>query len=106
MHGVHESASAAASTGADHHAMHGEHDAASHAASNSTDGASHHGHSGSCTCVGQCCVASVAASVPIVSAAYVPTTVSLAEPPLFVAFRVAPAAPDTRLPFANGPPTA
>jgi hypothetical protein len=37
---------------------------------------------------------------------HVPATVSRAEPALVVAFVVAPAAPDTRLPFPNGPPTA
>jgi len=79
------------------------HEAASHTAAHDT---SHHGTSGHCTCIGQCCVASVAATVPTVAAAYVPATVSRAEPPLLVAFVVAPAAPDTRLPFPNGPPTA
>ena len=108
MHGGHGLASATASAGAEHHAMaHGEHDAASHDASNAmSHDASHHGKTSPCTCVGQCCVASVVATVPTVAAAYVPTTISLAEPTLFVALAVAPAAPDTGLPFANGPPSA
>ena len=68
--------------------------------------ASHHGSSGPCTCVGSCCVAPAVAPLPSVPAMHVPATVAHAEPAERVAFVVAPAAPDTRLPFANGPPTA
>ena len=103
MHGGHAVSSAAASAGAEHHATHGEHGSASHATSHDT---SHHGGTGPCTCVGQCCVAPAVAPLPTVAALYVPATVSRAEPSLLVAFVVAPSAPDHRLPFANGPPTA
>ena len=104
MHGGHGMASATASAGGEHHmAAHGEHASASHAPSHD---ASRHDKTGPCTCVGQCCVAATAATLPTVAAAYVPATVSRAEPSLLVAFVVAPAAPDTRLPFANGPPIA
>ena len=104
MHGGHGVASATATTVAEHHApAHGEHASMGHAMSHDT---SHHGGTGLCTCVGQCCMAPSVAPLPTVSAMHVPTTVSRAEPSLLVAFVVTPAAPDTRLPFANGPPTA
>jgi hypothetical protein len=110
MHGGH-GAGAIAPTGGENHAMHGEHSAASHTASNDASqdvshDAPHHGTSSQCTCVGQCCVASVAATLPVVAAAYVPTTISRVEQPFVVALGDAPASADTRLPFANGPPTA
>lgn len=110
MHGGHGGAHAAASAGnAQHergaHAMHGvastgamQHDA--------QQGAPHHDKTGPCTCVGQCCAISAVASVPVVSAMHVPTAIARAGQPLVVALGHAPAAPDTRLPFANGPPTA
>ena len=104
MHGGHGVASATASAGAEHHmAAHGEHASASHDAS---PDASHHGKTAPCTCVGLCCIAPALASLPAVAALHVPVTISRAEPAQLVAFVVAPAAPDLRLPFANGPPTA
>ena len=103
MHGDHGMAHSAASAGGAYHMMHAAHDAAGHATSHD---ASHHGKTAQCTCVGQCCVASAVASLPTVAALVVPVTVSRAEPALLVAFVAAPAAPDTRLPFANGPPIA
>jgi hypothetical protein len=111
MHGGHGVASATASASAEHHAAHGEHgptsNAATHSASHdASHDASHHGKTGPCTCVGQCCIAPAVAPLPTVAAMHVPATVSRAEPALLVAFVVAPAAPDVRLPFANGPPTA
>lgn len=104
MHGGHGVASATASDGAEHHmAAHGVHASASHDAS---PDASHHGKTAPCTCVGLCCIAPALASLPAVAALHVPVTISRAEPAQLVAFVVAPAAPDLRLPFANGPPTA
>lgn len=104
MHGGHGVASATASAGAEHHmAAHGVHASASHDAS---PDASHHGKTAPCTCVGLCCIAPALASLPAVAALHVPVTISRAEPAQLVAFVVAPAAPDLRLPFANGPPTA
>jgi len=108
MHGGHGVASTATTTSVEHHSSaHAQHAAAEHAASHgASHDASHHGKTGPCTCVGQCCVAPSVAPLPTVAALHVPATVSRAEPARLVAFVVAPAAPDTRLPFANGPPTA
>jgi len=110
MHGDHGMAHAAASAGdAQHmHGAHAMHDAASGGVMqhHSSQDAPHHGKTGPCTCVGQCCAVSAVASVPVVAAIHVPTTVSRAEQPLVVALGPANAAPDTRLPCANGPPTA
>lgn len=111
MHGGHGAAHATASSATSGHhmaAMHGTHSdasagVASHAA---VPDASHHGSTGPCTCIGQCCAMSAVASLPVASDMHVPATVSRVEPPTLVAFGIAPAAPDTRLPFANGPPTA
>jgi len=112
MHGGHGVASATATAGAGRHsATHAGHASMDHAATpdasqHTSQHTSHHGGTGLCTCVGQCCVAANVAPLPTVSAMHVPTVVSRAEPTLRVAFVVAPAAPDTRLPFPNGPPTA
>lgn len=113
MHGGHGVAHAAASTGSAQHVhgmahdAHASHDiaAADAAQHDAQQGSPHHG-TGPCTCIGQCCAMSAVASVPVVSAVHVPTTVARAEQPFVVALGVAPASPDTRLPFANGPPTA
>lgn len=102
MHGGDAMAHSAASAGGAQHMMHAAHGAAGHVSHD----ASHHGKSAPCTCVGQCCVASAVAPLPTVAALVVPVTVARAEPALLVAFVAAPAAPDTRLPFANGPPIA
>lgn len=103
MHGGHGGVIPVATSGAEHHApAHGDHASMGHASSHD---ASHHG-SAQCTCVGQCCMAPSVAPLPTASAMHLPATVSLAEPALVVAFVVAPAAPDTRLPFPNGPPAA
>jgi hypothetical protein len=117
MHGGHGAAHAAASAGDVHqaHGAHGAHasdDVASAGAMqhdaqhDAQQSAPHHGKTGPCTCVGHCCAVSAVASVPATSAVHVPTTLARAEQPLVVALGHAPAAPDTRLPFANGPPTA
>lgn len=112
MHGGHGAAHAMASAtdaqqarGAhDAHMMHEVADGAMQ--HDAQQGAPHHDRTGPCTCVGQCCAMSAVASVPAVAAVHVPTAVSRAEPPLVVALGHAPASPDTRLPFANGPPLA
>jgi hypothetical protein len=110
MHGGHGTAHAAASTGdaMPAHGAHASHDgtATSTAQHDAQQGAPHHQKTGPCTCVGQCCAVSAVASVPVVAAMHVPATVSRAGQPLAVALGDAPASPDTRLPFANGPPTA
>ena len=109
MHGGHALAGTAASAGMPHHsAGNAEHAAMDHTTSQqaTSHDASHHGSSGPCTCVGSCCVAPAIAPLPGVPAMHVPATVAHVEPAARVAFVVAPAAPDTRLPFANGPPTA
>ena len=107
MHGGHGAAQASAAASHDMAGMHGGLDASAHDASRdaSHDGSSHHG-SMQCTCVGMCCAAPAVATVPTVVAMHVPATVALAEPALRHALQPASAAPDTRLPFANGPPTA
>lgn len=110
MHGGHGGAIevAAAPSGHDMHGAEGMH--ATHAAESadavSHQGAPHHGGTGVCTCMGQCCAASIVAPLPTVAALHVPASVALVEPPLLVAFDDAPASSDLRLPFANGPPTA
>ena len=104
MHGGHGATGIGTPAGMQHHsAGNAEHASMDHATSHD---ASHHGSNGQCTCVGQCCVAAALAPLPTVAALYVPAAIALAEPAQHVAFVVAPAAPDTRLPFANGPPTA
>lgn len=110
MHGGHGGARAAASTGGAQHAQgaHSSRDVASAGAMqhDAQQGAPHQDKTGPCTCVGQCAAASAVAAVPVVAEMHVPTTISRAEQPLLVALGHAPAASDTRLPFANGPPTA
>jgi hypothetical protein len=104
-HGGHGGAPAAAATASGHgaHGAHAMHDVAS-ADAMSHDGAQHHGKTGPCTCMGQCCAASILAPLPAVAALHVPVTVARVEQPLLVAVGDAPASPDLRLPFANGPP--
>jgi hypothetical protein len=110
MHGGHGMAHATASAtdAPQAHDAHMMHDVASAGAAqhDAQQSAPHHGTTGPCTCVGQCCAMSAVASVPVVAAMHVPATISRAEQPLVVALGHAPASPDTRLPFANGPPTA
>jgi len=106
MHGGHGAAHAST-------ASHGAHDMAAMHGGNVTPGAdashdapSHHGSSTQCSCVGMCCAATAVAAVPTVVAMHVPAVVARTEPVLRDALEPASAAPDTRLPFANGPPTA
>jgi hypothetical protein len=117
MHGNHGSAhAAAASTAGGHHAatMHTSAATSDEASSNAPAGmshqtshdASHHSGSNTCTCVGQCCATPAIAPVPAVANLHVPATVALVEPVQRVALQPATTAPDLRLPFANGPPTA
>ncbi len=100
MHGGHGAAHASAAAS---HDMQGMGGMASHVVSHD---ASHQGSAARCTCNGMSCATSAIATVPTVVAMHVPATVALAEPVLRVALQPANAAPDTRLPFANGPPTA
>lgn len=109
MHGGHGGVIPVATSGAEHHApAQGGHASMDHASMGhaSSHDASHHGQSAQCTCVGQCCMAASVAPLPAVSAMHVPAVVALAEPAPVIAFVVAPAAPDIRLPFPNGPPAA
>ena len=101
MHGGHSATHAAASAHAGH-AMHG----ASAAPASAPEAAQHHDAPAPCTCVGHCCAASTVAPVPTVSAVHVPEAVAEVQHPLTVPSADAPASPDLRLPFANGPPTA
>lgn len=103
-HGAHASAASTATTASEHHAAMMHTDAASHATSH--DASHHHGGATTCTCVGQCCATPAVASLPPVASLHVPATVALVEPVQRVALQPTTAAPDTRLPFANGPPTA
>ena len=101
MHGGHGATHAAASAHAGH-----ETDGASAAPASTPEPAQHHGTPAPCTCVGHCCAASTVAPVSTVPAAHVPEAVAEVQHPLTVPSADAPASPDLRLPFANGPPTA
>ena len=100
MHGGHGATHAAAA-----HAGHGMH-AASAASTSASEATQHHETPALCTCVGQCCAASTVAPVPTVPAVHVPAAVAEVQHPLTAPSADAPASPDLRLPFANGPPTA
>lgn len=99
MHGGHGATHAAASAHAGHD-MHGAQPAAT------SDSAEHHDAPAPCTCVGHCCAASSVAPIPTVPAVHVPAAVAEVQHPLTAPSADAPASPDLRLPFANGPPTA
>jgi hypothetical protein len=58
-----------------------------------------------CTCLGHCCAVTVTAPLPAVATLPVPVAVAEERHPLDAPAVEAPAAPDRRLPFANGPPT-
>ena len=98
MHGGHGAAHAAVSAHAGHE-MHG-------AKATTSDAAEHHDAPAPCTCVGHCCAASSVAPIPTVPAVHVPAAVAEVQHPLTCPSADAPASPDLRLPFANGPPTA
>jgi hypothetical protein len=86
--------------------MHGHH--ADHSATHESDQRSRHdapAPTGPCTCVGHCCAAAVLAPLPTVATLPVPAAVAEVRHPLAAPSSPAPAAPDLRLPFANGPPT-
>jgi hypothetical protein len=57
-----------------------------------------------CTCIGHCCAVTVAAPLPTVGTIPVPVAVAEERHPLDAPSAEAPAAPDRRLPFSNGPP--
>jgi hypothetical protein len=109
MHDVHGASEAPAEAvqqsghgGHDGHAGHG-----GHGAHGATGGAEHGGKApGPCTCVGHCCAASAAASIPVVEALEAPAVVAAPRAPRAAPSDDAPASPDLRLPFANGPPRA
>jgi hypothetical protein len=100
VHGASETpAEAVQQSGHGGHAGHGAHGA--------TGGAEHGGKApGPCTCVGHCCAASAAASIPVVAALESPAVVAAHRAPRAAPSDDAPASPDLRLPFANGPPRA
>ena len=57
-----------------------------------------------CTCIGHCCAVTVAAPLPTLSTVPVPVVIAEERHPLDAPAADAPAAPDRRLPFSNGPP--
>jgi hypothetical protein len=101
-HGASHSPSAAAP------AAHGEHSAhAMPAAEMAAPEAGQHGATPApCTCVGHCCAAPAVAPVSRAAALVVPEAVAEVRRPLAAPSSDAPASPDLRLPFPNGPPTA
>jgi hypothetical protein len=106
MHGGHGSAHAGSVAATP--TLHGAH--AAHAAPAADAGApeaAHHGDTPApCTCVGHCCAAPAVAPVSPVAVLAVPEAVADVRHPVSTPSRDAPASPDLRLPFANGPPTA
>jgi hypothetical protein len=108
MHGGHgghgRGAAQAAPAAAEHHTQmaHGAHGAAHAAAPGDTQQPA---APGPCTCIGHCCAVTVAAPLPAVAVLPVPVAVAEERHPLDAPTVEAPAAPDRRLPFANGPPT-
>lgn len=106
MHGGHGMAQAGAAAIAMQDMMAMQGDQVASASDHASQGSQDHGTTSHCTCVGQCRTVGTVAPLPTVASLHVPATVALAEPPLRLAFQPVAAAPDTRLPFANGPPTA
>jgi hypothetical protein len=103
MHGGHGAAHGAAAAGS--HGSHASHDMA--AADAGSPGAAHHGDAPApCTCVGHCCAAPAVAPVSPAATVAVPDAVARVRDPLAAPAGDAPASPDLRLPFGNGPPTA
>jgi hypothetical protein len=103
QHGAAHSASAAATvTTHDGHAV--------HSAPTGEGGWTEAGHQGDtpapCTCVGHCCAAAAVAPVSPASTVVIPDAVARVRRPLAAPASDAPASPDLRLPFANGPPIA
>jgi hypothetical protein len=108
MHGGHGAQgaqqAAAPAPGHDMAGMHGHH-MAPPTTQGSHQGSQHQAPApGPCTCVGHCCAAPVPAPLPIVATLPIPAVVAEARHPLAAPSSPAPAAPDVRLPFANGPP--
>jgi hypothetical protein len=104
MHGGHGAVGAAAAAAPAGHEGHSAHGSTS--ASSSAETGQHRGTPAPCTCVGHCCAAPVVAPLPTVTSLHVPAAVAEVRHPLAVPSRDVPASPDTRLPFANGPPSA
>ena len=101
-HGVragHAPAAAAAHHVHDAHASERDvHHAASHDSAPSAP-------SGPCTCIGHCCAVAAVAPLPTLGTLVVPVAIAAEHDPLEAPRIAPPAAPDLRLPFANGPPT-
>jgi hypothetical protein len=104
-HGGHATAtSSAVTSGHDMHASHGAHDVA-HAPAPS-NGRQPAKTPAPCTCIGHCCAVTIAAPLTAPATLVVPVAVAEQRRPLDASSCDAlPAAPDRRLPFANGPPT-
>jgi hypothetical protein len=108
MHGGHLAPVAAVPVAAapqSEHAMHG-HTSAHHEEAPSSESSHQHGSQGPCTCVGHCCAAPAVA--PLATVAHFTVPAHVAQPTQRPEFPSddAPAWPDLRLPFANGPPSA
>jgi hypothetical protein len=103
MHGGHggHGASPAAAPATTAHGGHMAHGAAHQSA---PADASHPAAPAPCTCIGHCCAVTVAAPLPALDVVPVPVAVAEERHPLDAPTVEAPAAPDRRLPFANGPP--
>jgi hypothetical protein len=99
MHGGHGGHGAApATTGHDVHVAHGvsHHQAPAEAPQPAAPAP--------CTCIGHCCAVTVAVPLPTLGTVPVPVAVAEERHPLDAPAIEAPAAPDRRLPFSNGPP--
>lgn len=79
--------------------------AAHHGAAASHDD-SQHERAPACSCLGECCSATVAVPVSGAPEVNVATVVAVPGHPLDLVERVVPATASLRLPFANGPPAA
>jgi hypothetical protein len=105
MHGGHGGHGAAPATAPAAHGVevgHGGHGAVPHSA---PADAPQPGAPGPCTCIGHCCAVTAAAPLPTLATLPVPVAVAEERHPLDAPSVDAPAAPDRRLPFSNGPPT-
>jgi hypothetical protein len=104
-HGAAHSAPAAAAAGHGEHAAHAAH--AVPAADAGSPDATHHGDTPApCSCVGHCCAAPAVAPVSPATTVAIPDAVARVRRPVAAPSSDAPASPDLRLPFGNGPPTA
>jgi hypothetical protein len=102
MHGNY--AAPVAATEHSEHAMHGG--ATAHHVDAPSESSHQHGPQGPCTCVGHCCATPAVAPLPTVVIFTVPAHVAQPTQRPELSSDDAPASPDLRLPFANGPPRA